>query len=200
MWAAAALAFLASGAAFAAERAQGTGLQRGVFLVASREMPDPRFMESVILLVEYSRERGAMGLIINRPTDTPLSEVFPDMEAFKKTKATVYFGGPVEMAGARLLVMSGKPPDAEARMVIEGVYLSDSAETLERMARGPKKGEAFRVYAGYSGWTTGQLEREIEFGSWHVMGADRGRVFAEDPSGVWDELIIFSSGMRVRAY
>jgi putative transcriptional regulator len=175
----------------------GGELAKGKFLVASRDIGDPRFMETVILLLEYG-ETGAMGLVINRPTGTPVSEVFPELEAAAGKGASLYIGGPVGVEQVRLLVRSAAEPEDSSR-IFDGVYISSSTAVLERMARSPKKGEGFRVFAGYSGWSAGQLEREMQMGSWHLMGADASVIFDKDPADIWPELIILSSGMRVRA-
>lgn len=175
----------------------GGELSKGKFLVASRDIGDPRFMQTVILLIEYG-EKGAMGLVINRPTGMPISEVFPELKAVRGKGGPLYIGGPVGVEQVRLLVRSKAEPEESSR-VFDGVYISSSSAVLKRMAHKPKKGEGFRVFAGYSGWSAGQLEREMQMGSWHVMSADASVIFDKDPAEIWPDLIILSSGMRVRA-
>ena len=84
-------------------------LSKGKFLVAGREMKDPRFVGAVIFLVDYS-PRGAMGLVINRPTKARLSMAFPDVEALEKRPDTFYYGGPVRPDQFFILIRSGSRP------------------------------------------------------------------------------------------
>ena len=80
---------------------------RGKFLVASRNLIDPRFQETVVLLIDYNAE-GAAGLIINRPTKMPLAEVLPSVPGLKERADVVYYGGPVEGHQMLMLIRSGK--------------------------------------------------------------------------------------------
>jgi putative transcriptional regulator len=162
-------------------------LSGGRFLVAGREMRDPRFSETVLFLVEYSK-RGAVGLIINRPTEVKLSSVWPDMEGLKDRKDTFYIGGPVNISQMLLLIQSSRQTE-DSHKVFRDVYASTSMSTLRQLTERPASGERFRVYAGYAGWTAGQLEREISRGDWHVMDADVQMIFDRDPSDIWQELI-----------
>jgi putative AlgH/UPF0301 family transcriptional regulator len=127
-----------------------TELSKGKFLIASRKLGDPRFQETVVLLISYDRN-GAAGLIINRPVKMSLSDAFPDSQIFKKSKDTVYFGGPVELNRLLFLIRSPGRPEESAR-VFDSVYVSSSRPVLDRMISKPKAGEHVRVYAGYAGW------------------------------------------------
>jgi putative transcriptional regulator len=179
------------------ERARpASALESGKFLVASRKIIDPFFSRSVVLLISYG-ETGAMGLIINRPTEMRLSDLFPEVEGLEDG-APLFFGGPVERQRVMLLVRTGSEPK-DALRIFDGVYISASSAVLKQMAGSPSPGESFRVYSGYAGWARGQLEAEIARGDWHVLQADAGTVFDRDPREVWPELITHSSGMEVRA-
>src|SRR5579864_4903059 len=93
---------------------QADKLAPGTFLVASRELGDPNFARSVVLLVHYDDENGAMGLIINRQTDVPLSKVFAELKEAKGRADPIYVGGPVETGTVLALLKSAiKPKDAE---------------------------------------------------------------------------------------
>jgi len=171
-------------------------LSKGKFLIASRKLGDPRFQETVILLVSYDK-RGAAGLVINRPVRMSLSDAFPDSPMLKEKKDTVYFGGPVELDRLLMLIRSsGKLPDAAH--VFDGVYVSSSRDVLERVIGMPKTGGRFRVYAGYAGWAAGQLEREVARGDWHIIEADAKTIFEKKPEKIWPELIRRGSELQVR--
>lgn len=165
----------------------GAELAKGKFLIASRDLRDPNFSETVVLLVDYERG-GAMGLIINRPTEVKLAEAFPDMTGVQGRSDRVYIGGPVARGHMLLLIQSDTPPE-ESRHVFENVYVSSSRAGLERMIDGAKPGERFRVYAGYAGWAPGQLDQEIFRGNWHLLQADAETIFEKASSDIWPELI-----------
>ncbi len=168
-----------------------TTLSKGKFLVAGREMKDPRFAEAVIFLVDYSA-RGAMGLVINHPSHARLSKAFPDMEGLKKRTDPLYIGGPVRIDQMFMLVRSsGKPEDS--RHVFKDVYVSGSKTLLQRMIDKGESGKRFHVFTGYAGWSPRQLDREVALGGWYVMPADAETIFEKEPSQIWPELIRRSS-------
>ena len=171
-------------------------LSKGKFLVASKELRDPNFFETVVLLLEYDRN-GAMGLVINRPSTLKLSKVLPDIEGLQKRSDTIYLGGPVAKNQLMLLIRTSSPPEG-SRLVFKDIYLSSSQEIIEKMVDNPDTPERFRVYAGYAGWAAGQLDHEVSRGSWHILQADQGSVFDKTPSEIWPELIRRSSALWVR--
>jgi len=167
---------------------------RGKLLIASRNMRDPRFRETVVLVIDYGMG-GAAGLILNRPLDVRLAELIPDLPMIGKHKDRVFYGGPVEGHKMFLLIRSTKTFE-ESSKVLAGVQVSTSRSVLERMiAR--KQGTPFRAYAGYAGWASGQLEAEIARGDWRVMKAEARMVFEQDPAKLWPELIRLSSAIQV---
>lgn len=174
-----------------------TFLSKGKFLVADRRIRDPRFAQTVLLLIDYSSQ-GAMGLIINRPTKVNLSSAFPKMEGFKERKDTIYLGGPVGIEQIFLLIRSVRTPE-ESLHVFADVSISSSERVLRAMAKNGKSGKSFRVYAGYAGWSPQQLDQEVMRGDWHVVQADSRTIFDMRPSEIWPELIRQSSKLWVRA-
>jgi putative transcriptional regulator len=173
-------------------RAQSGGeadkLAPGRFLVASRDLGDPNFAQSVILLVQYSDEQGAMGLIINRRTEVPLSRVLQELKEAKSRTDPVYVGGPVELESVLALLRSSSKP-GDAKSVFGDVYLMSSKELLQKTLASSVDANAFHVYLGYAGWSHGQLEHEVELGAWHIMPAISDEVFHSDPESVWPRLI-----------
>lgn len=171
-------------------------LSKGKFLVASKQLRDPQFFETVVLLIEYDSQ-GAMGLVINRPTTVKLSEVLPEIEGLQKRSDTIYLGGPVAKNQLMLLIRTSSPPEG-SHLVFKDVYLSSSQTIIEKMIDNPDTPERFRVYAGYAGWAPGQLDREVSRGGWHILQADEESVFDKTPAEVWPELIRRSSALWVR--
>jgi putative transcriptional regulator len=184
------LALLAFCPAFEA-RAQET-LEPGSFLVASRELRDPNFRETVVLIVEHNRRGGALGLIVNRPSEVTLSQLLPELEA-ARGEDHVYRGGPVDPMQVTLLMRSSEPESDgahPAQHVFEDVYFSSSRGLLQWLATDPEPTERFRVFAGHSGWAPGQLEMEIEAGGWHVLKGDAAAIFEEPSDMIWPRLIL----------
>lgn len=158
------------------------------FLVARRELRDPNFAHTVILLVDYDDEEGAMGLIINRPTKVPLSRLFQELEPAKGLEEPVYVGGPVAPIGVLALLRSRTKPDG-ARHVFDDIYLISTRESLEKAMEAGVDTSELRIYAGYSGWAAGQLDVEVRLGSWHIFNGDPGAVFDSEPGTLWERLI-----------
>jgi len=169
---------------------------RGRFLIASRQLLDPQFAETVVLLIEYD-QHGAMGVIINRPSELKLSAVLPEIEVLRQRPDTIYLGGPVAKNQLLLLIRTSNPPEG-SYLVSKDMHVSSSQEVIQRMIQNPEGEERFRVYAGYAGWAPGQLDNEIATGGWHVLGADAETVFDKSASEIWPDLIHRSSAQWVR--
>ena len=166
-------------------------LTKGKFLVAARKLADPNFSQTVVLLVDYD-QGGAMGVIINRPTEMKLSMVFKDIKDLQKRTDTVFFGGPVLRNQLLLFVRTGTAPEGSLR-VLQDVYVVSKLSLIEQMIKNEEKGDRFRVYAGSASWAPGQLEQEVKLGAWHILPADADTVFNKAPSEIWPELIQRSS-------
>jgi putative transcriptional regulator len=166
-------------------------LAKGRLLVASRHLMDPNFSETVVLLIDYARN-GAMGLVINRPTEVKLSAVFPEMEGLQQRTDTIYMGGPVGRNQILMLIRSSNQSE-ESRRIFEDIYVSSSLTVLEQMIDDAGAEKRFRVYAGYAGWAPGQLDHEVSRGDWYVLPADAETVFEKTPSDIWRELILRSA-------
>ena len=166
------------------KNAQDLGV--GKLLVAARGLGDPNFAGTVILLVHFDG-KGAVGLILNRRTDVPLSRVL-NLKAAKDRSDAVYLGGPVEpTAVVGLFESSAKVEKAEN--VFGRVYLiSDKALFEKTISAKPDPG-VFHVYLGYAGWTQDQLRTEVQLGAWFIFPADDATVFNSDPGSLWLEMI-----------
>jgi putative transcriptional regulator len=161
-------------------------LSKGRFLVASRGMKDPRFSETVIIVLEYGWH-GAVGLIINRPTKAEFSKALPGVKRTEQNTRPVYFGGPVGTDQVRILIRSASQP-GDARHVFGDVYVSSSLDLLQNLIDGEIAAEGYRVYAGYAGWAPQQLDKEVLKGGWNILDGDAEAIFNREPSGIWPEL------------
>jgi putative AlgH/UPF0301 family transcriptional regulator len=158
----------------------------GKLLVASRSLGDPNFTGTVVLLVHYD-EKGALGLILNRRTDVPLSRVL-NLKAAKDRSDPVYLGGPVEPSAAFALFQS--PVKIEkAENIFGGVYLISDKDLFEQTVSTRPDPSVFHVYLGYAGWTQDQLRAEVQLGAWFVFPGDTNAVFNSDPNSLWQQMI-----------
>jgi putative transcriptional regulator len=166
-----------------------------VLLVAKADMADPRFRETVILATQAPGGH-TVGVILNRPLREPLSAFLQDPRA-ADYRGTMGYGGPVMERAVVALFRSAQPPSAPAFHVLRGVYLSMHPRAIEPLLAAP--GEAFRLFAGFSGWAPEQLRNEMMAGAWHMLPATEEIAFRADPSGMWRELVEKSRGLRTRA-
>jgi len=158
----------------------------GKLLVASRGLGDPRFAGTVILLVHYD-ENGVVGLVLNRRTDVPLSQVL-DLKAAEDRSDPVYIGGPMEPSAAFALFQS--PAKIEkAEDIFGGVYLISEKGLFEKTISARPDPNVFHVYLGYAGWTQDQLRAEVQVRAWFVFPADTAAVFNSDPESLWLQMI-----------
>lgn len=166
-------------------------LTKGKFLVASRDLLDPNFHETVVVLADYG-ENGAAGLIINRPTRVTLAQLLPSEEWLRPRNDTIYIGGPVAQDRLILLIRSTKRL-AGAHSLFDDVYISGSSSTL-RSLMDADMDASFRAYMGYAGWGPGQLESEVERGDWRVLPAEADAIFEHPAGSIWEKLIEHSMG------
>jgi putative transcriptional regulator len=155
--------------------------------VASRDLADPNFAKTVVLLVHYDAQ-GVVGLILNRRTDVPLSRVLEDLKPAKERSDMVYLGGPVETPLVLALFQSPARIDG-AEHVFGGVYLISSKTLFEETISAKPDPGVFHVYVGYAGWTADQLRREVELGAWFIFPEDASTVFNSDPDSLWSQMI-----------
>ena len=162
-------------------------LAKGKFLVASRRLGDPNFVETVILLLAYD-EKGAMGVVINRPTEARLSTLLSEVKELQKRTDVVYLGGPVGRSQMLILARSNGQVEQSLR-VFEDVYTVAGQRMLEQLIHEVGAQAKFRAYLGYAGWGAGQLDFEVTQGGWHVLPADAATVFNKPSAEIWPELI-----------
>lgn len=150
---------------------------KGSFLIASPHLPDPNFFRSVVLMVEHSEE-GALGVILNRASNTALDEFWNEVsESSCHSTEPLYVGGPVEGP----LMALHDDPELEGIEVLEDVFFTSDRESLEQMVRADRP---FRIFSGYAGWGPGQLENELQIGGWLVSAADHMQIFG-DADELW---------------
>lgn len=161
-------------------------------LVAAPGMSCPFFRESVVLLVEHG-DAGALGFVINRPTDTPVTSLLEGLEHEDLQDAfpgDIWVGGPVAPDTGWVLFdpSSGDTSDVEAVELCPRVAVSASRLFLERIAGGKGPSE-YAVLLGYAGWGPGQLDDEIREGSWIFIDLEPALVFDVPSDDRWIEAL-----------
>ena len=144
----------------------------GLLLVAKPGMLDPNFRETV-LLVSQAADGSTVGVILNRPTP----------RRHERTGESISFGGPVMREVLVALFRAERAPDAPAFHVLKGIYHSMRPEHDDELVQNR------RLFAGFAGWTPGQLQSELARDDWFVLPATAQLVFRNDTSGLWEELV-----------
>jgi putative transcriptional regulator len=154
-----------------------------ILLVARAELPDPNFADAVVLVMN-NLGPGPVGVIVNRPTRLTLARLFPDIERLGRLHDRVFFGGPVALNSVWFLFRATAPPE-HAVEACAGVYFSSDRKLLLQLLARDKPMEGLRVFVGYSGWTTEQLEGEIAHGDWTVKRAEAAAIFDGHSEHPW---------------
>jgi putative transcriptional regulator len=157
----------------------------GTLLAASPDMLDPNFMHSVVLMCQHSTQ-GAYGLVVNRPSGHRTAKVLADHPLWSRTDAELYFGGPVSMNQLQLLHSSDQRVPG-GMPVLPDVFLGGDLDTAARWwLEVPREARAsLRLVVGYSGWGAGQLEAELERGSWIPAAGESKLIFRDDHKSIW---------------
>jgi len=167
----------------------------GKLLVAARKLYDPNFARTIVLLLRHGTE-GAIGLIINRPSQFRFTQLLPWVANTHLEKVKVHSGGPVAKNTVTMLVRAVSKPRG-AREILQGVFASADITTVEALLAEPDSGVTVRAYIGYAGWAGGQLEGEIARGDWHVATPSAELIFEAVGGKDWDKLIKALEGVWV---
>ena len=162
---------------------------RGKLLVASPALVDPNFARTVVLITEHN-EDGAMGIVLDRPSDMVIEEVVPQLADVAGADAPVYVGGPVQPT-ALVVLAEFSDPEAAAWIVTADVGFASADFDTEDLVSAVRRA---RVYAGYSGWGAGQLEAEMEVDSWIVEPPLPRELFPDDPERLWRDVLARKGG------
>jgi putative transcriptional regulator len=158
-------------------------------LVASPKLEDPNFARTVVLLLDHGSE-GALGVVLNRPTSLDVDEILEPWQGLAEMTppAQVFRGGPVSPDAVIGLARASAavPPDSEWRAVLGRVGTIDLGVSPDDQ---PVLLAGVRLFAGYAGWITGQLESEIDDGGWFVVRAQPEDVFSDEPERLWHDIL-----------
>ena len=151
-------------------------------------MGDGNFSRTVTYICQHSEREGAMGIVLNRPSELRLADVFNHMDIQQQdagaAEQVVYIGGPVQEE--RGFVLHTPPANWDSSMpVSEQISVTTSRDILQAMARGEGPIKTF-VALGYAGWGPGQLEQELQQDTWLSGPADADIIFNRPPEKRWE--------------
>ncbi len=167
---------------------------RGQLLLDSGQLTGSFFHRTVVLICQHDKD-GAFGLVLNQPTDNKVGEALvADLpEALKEQ--TLYLGGPVQPTALSYLRADSFIPDAS---VLPNLDLGHSLESLVELGQSFSAGQQLRLFAGYAGWSPGQLEDEIQRNAWIAHGASIELVFHADSRNLWRHILRQKTEWRYR--
>lgn len=163
---------------------------KGQLLVATPLLGDPNFERAVILLLEHT-EDGAVGVVLNRPSAAHFVDPLPDWYGFAAFPPVVFVGGPVG-AGSAIGLARARHPEREPAEVEGWNQVVGTVGTVDLTLDPddlPVGIEEVRVFSGYAGWGSGQLEEEIESGAWFVIDAEQDDALSTNPDGLWRSVL-----------
>jgi putative transcriptional regulator len=159
-----------------------TDLLRGRLLVATPTLYDPNFFRTVVLVLEHGEE-GALGVVLNRPSQTAIGESLPNWASLASDPGVVFEGGPVSPDAAIGLAHARAADHTDGWAPLFGhLGTVDLARPPPELA---VEVQNLRVFAGYAGWAPGQLDGEVESSGWFVLDAAPDDVFTSAPAGLW---------------
>jgi putative transcriptional regulator len=156
---------------------------KGQLLIAGPGLLDPNFRRAVVLVGEHGDE-GALGVVLNRASETTVAEALPELAALADDLGAVHVGGPVQPS-AIVVLADFVEPERAGGLVLDTIGFlpaETDPDTLGEVRRA-------RVYAGYAGWGPGQLDGELVEGSWIVEPALADDVFTDDPGSLWSAVL-----------
>ena len=159
---------------------------KGQLLIAMPSLADLNFFQTVTLICDHN-ENGAMGLIINRPTNLSFSDLLHDLQIQAgnelKTSKTVYFGGPVQVDRGFVLHLDHNY-SADTQKVNEFISITASRDIIQSIASEGRP-ETSIITLGFAGWSAGQIESEIKQNSWLTVPCDESLVFHTPSDDLW---------------
>ena len=180
--------------------------ESGSLLVANPLLPDPNFDRTVVLLIAHNEE-GALGLVLNRPSKMEVAEPLPQWEHLAAEPAVLFLGGPVRheaviclarnLPGTATVAPAATTPfdstddidgddDDRWKEVVPGVATIDLDQDPGAVADRVRQ---IRMFAGYAGWSAGQLEAEIATGAWWIVDAEPADAFTVEPADLWERVL-----------
>jgi putative transcriptional regulator len=162
---------------------------RGQLLIAGPTLLDPNFWRTVVLVVEHTEE-GALGVVLNRPSETVVGDAVPELEELIDGDDLLFIGGPVQPAAVVVLARFEDPSDSALIAFDDVGVLGSDDDSTEREASLIEG----RAFVGHSGWGAGQLDSELERGDWILEPARRSDAFSTSPRDLWTSVLTRKGG------
>lgn len=160
-------------------------ISKGKILISEPFLNDLNFKRTIILLVEHDEE-GTLGFILNKPTGYNLNQT---LEEFPNMNSPLLYGGPVHV-NAIQFIYRGENLIEGSREILPGLFWGGSFETLKILSDSQALNtKDFRFFMGYSGWSKGQLEDEINSNAWIVTETSISNIFSDEPDKLWTEIL-----------
>jgi putative transcriptional regulator len=156
---------------------------KGQLLIAGPGLLDPNFRHTVVLIGEHG-EGGALGVVLNRASETAVADALPELAPLADDLGAVHVGGPVQPS-AIVVLADFVEPERSSGLVLDTVGFLPAETDPEALGEVRRA----RVYAGYAGWGPGQLDGELEEGSWILEPALPDDVFTDDPESLWSAVL-----------
>ena len=163
-----------------------TDLTTPSFLVATRDLQDPLFQHSVILMVPSTEPPLLAGLIINSPAKQRVRDLFPQVRDLKSPNDAIYTGGPVEPDEVSAIFRASSAQSSATR-VFDDVFVANGRDAIAAVLKDPRITD-FRVISGKAQWLHDQLLGEVMAGAWYVIPAKADLIFT-DPKDLWVTLV-----------
>lgn len=160
-------------------------IDKGTVLLAEPFSLDTNFRRTAVILTEH-QEDGSVGFIMNRRMEVQIGDLVMDFPEFS---SKVYFGGPVATDSLHFLHNVGDLLEGSVK-IKNGVYWGGDFEKLKFLIDSQLiTSHNIRFYIGYSGWSSGQLQDELNYGSWVVADMDPNYLFKSKPEGLWEQIM-----------
>jgi len=154
---------------------------QGKLLIATPKLADPNFFRAVILMIQHDSD-SALGVVLNRPLEMTVKQACEELETDCAVESTLFQGGPCQ---GPLLVLHTEQDEADGE-IVPGLFYTTEREKVERLLEA-EEDPAMKFVVGYSGWGPGQLEAELEEGSWLLAQPDAEAIFGNNEA-VWMKL------------
>ena len=174
------------------DRAARPGNFTGYFLCASELLLDPNFFRTVVMLAQQD-SMGALGLVVNRPTDGCMGDLFSALRGTELGDKNFSWGGPVQQE--QLFVLRREdariPEPFPMLRPVPGLVFEPLTQIFFDFLQNTPASEhpEYRIFAGYAGWETGQLDRELDEGAWYWVDGDAPTVFSPHPQSLYEKVL-----------
>jgi putative transcriptional regulator len=156
---------------------------------------DPNFERTVVLVLDHDADTGALGLVVNRPTELTVTTAVPSWSGHVTDPAVVFVGGPVAAESAIGLARTGDPLDgatigqADEGFGAIGFFDLGTVDLTREPEDVHPSVSRLRIFAGYAGWAPGQLEGEVAEGAWWVVDAQPDDALSAAPTDLWRDVL-----------